>query len=501
MENMNLHYSLNANPLVQHLQKPACDFTKDDIIQYMEAHAIRMLNFRYVAEDGRLKTLNFVVSSYEHLNDILTYGERVDGSSLFSFMEAGSSDLYVVPRYSTAFLNPFTEEPALEILCSFYDPSGHPLESSPEYILQKAVNHFNATTGLEMKFLGELEYYVNSKSTSLFPATDQRGYHESEPFAKFEGMRKEALRLIARCGGQIKYGHAEVGTFQKGNELFEQHEIEFLPTHPLMAADQLVLAKWILRMLADKMGVEISFAPKISVGKAGSGLHFHMLAEENGINIVTREGVLSAEAKKMIAGIMSLADALTAFGNTVPTSYLRLVPNQEAPTYICWGERNRSALVRVPLGWNGTANMLAHANPNIQIPEIKKPLRQTFEFRVPDGSANIYLTIAGLMVACRHGLTDLPDALTIAENLYVDGNIFKTVPRQKLEQLPPSCHESANRLHLKREIFEKGDVFPIKVINHSIEKLKAYKDENLQKQIQGNNEEIRNLVLKYIHCQ
>ena len=154
---MNQHYSMDANPLVQHLKKPAGEFTKEDIIQYMEAFSIRALNFRYVAEDGRLKTLNFMVSSYDHLNDILTYGERVDGSSLFSFMEAGSSDLYVIPCYSTAFLNPFTEEPALEIICSFYDPSGLPLETSPEYILQKAIAHFNKTTGLEMKFLGELE--------------------------------------------------------------------------------------------------------------------------------------------------------------------------------------------------------------------------------------------------------------------------------------------------------------------------------------------------------
>lgn len=112
---------MNPNELVQFLKKPALDFTHEDIIRFIEAKGISMLNFRYIADDGKLKSLNFVPSNRDHLESILSAGERVDGSSLFSFVESGSSDLYVVPRYRTAFVNPFTEVPTLEILCSFYN--------------------------------------------------------------------------------------------------------------------------------------------------------------------------------------------------------------------------------------------------------------------------------------------------------------------------------------------------------------------------------------------
>jgi len=213
-------FSFNPNPLVRYLQKPAELFTREDLIKYVEGNQIQQLNFRYVAGDGRLKTLNFVITGHEHLESILTFGERVDGSSLFPFMETGSSDLYVVPRYRTAFINPFSDVPSLEILCSFFDYQGNLLELSPEYVLQKAIAHFRKATGLNMKMMGELAYYVNSKCEGIFPAADQKGYHESEPFAKYEGMRKEALRLFASCGAKIKYGHSEVGNFSMGDESF-----------------------------------------------------------------------------------------------------------------------------------------------------------------------------------------------------------------------------------------------------------------------------------------
>ena len=497
---MSENFHMSANPMVRFLQKPAATFTREDIIRFVETQGIGMLNFRYTGGDGRLKSLNFVISSREHLKDILTYGERVDGSSLFPFMKTGSSDLYVVPRYRTAFLNPFSEEPTLEILCSFFDRNGHFLDQSPEYILHKAISRFRETTGKNMQFLGELEYYVNSKSSGFFQATDQKGYHESEPFAKFEQMRKKALKMIASCGGMVKYGHSEVGNFIKHDEAFEQHEIEFLPSDPEQAAEQLIIAKWILRMLAMQMGVEISFAPKITEGKAGSGLHFHMLLEKDGQNIVVEEGKISVTSRKAIAGILDMADALTAFGNTVPTSYLRLVPNQEAPTNICWGERNRAALVRVPLGWSGTENMAEAANPGIHIEVKPDSGRQTFEFRVPDGSANIHLTIAGLIVAVMHGL-NMPEAEKLADRLYIDGNTRHHGLPEQPEALPSSCFESAQRMESKRSLFEAGGIFPPQLIDYTLTYLRSFNDQNLRKELQGNDQAVRELVRKFIHCQ
>ncbi len=128
------------NKLVKYLQKSSEDFTKKDIIKFVEGKDIQMINFRYVAGDGRLKTLNFVINNKDHLDQILSTGERVDGSSLFSYIPAAASDLYVIPRYKTAFVNPFTDIPTIDILCSYYTREGEPLASSPENIIKKAQN-------------------------------------------------------------------------------------------------------------------------------------------------------------------------------------------------------------------------------------------------------------------------------------------------------------------------------------------------------------------------
>jgi glutamine synthetase len=497
----NSEIQMNPNELVQFLKKPAAEFIRDDIIRFIEAKNISMLNFRYLADDGKLKVLNFVPSSREHLETILSTGERVDGSSLFSFIESGSSDLYIIPKFRTTFVNPFTETPTLEILCSFYNGEGRPLESSPEYILRKAYSRFREKTGLRMKAFGELEFYVKSIHDQLYPLIDQKGYHQSKPFSKFEDLRVEALELCARAGCRIKYGHSEVGSFLKDDEDYEQHEIEFLPVEMDEAVDQLVISKWILRMLGYEYGVEISFAPKITVGKAGSGMHIHMMLEKDGHNVMVEKGNLSDTAKKMIAGILDLSKALTAFGNTIPTSYLRLVPDQEAPTNICWGDRNRSVLVRVPLGWIGATNMIKDANPLDDFEISGFPTKQSVELRSPDGSADIYKLFAGLVIAVEHGMT-MKDALKKAADLYVDYNIFRenNNKKHKLESLPSSCWESAGCLSEKRTMFERDGVFPEGVIDNIIGRLKAYNDKDLSQKLLNRNDEIRKLVDQFLHC-
>ena len=135
---MNKKIVLSKNALVRWINKVPQEFTRQDIIDFIIENDIQMVNFMYPAADGRLKTLNFVINDLEYLETILTLGERVDGSSLFPFIEASSSDLYVLPRYRTAFVDPFAEMPTVTMLCSFFDKDGKPLESSPEYTLHKA---------------------------------------------------------------------------------------------------------------------------------------------------------------------------------------------------------------------------------------------------------------------------------------------------------------------------------------------------------------------------
>jgi len=494
--------AMNPNKIVRYLRKPSEEFTKKDLIKFIENNKIEMVNLRYIGGDDRLKTLSFVITGKAQLDRLLSAGERVDGSSLFSYIDAASSDLYVMPRYRSAFVNPFSEIPAVEILCSYYTNQGTPLASSPENIIRKADAALKKSTGLTLEAMGELEYYIFCQKSPLYSVTAQRGYHESAPFSKCENLRFKAMQAIAQAGGKIKYAHSEVGHFYEENHEIEQQEIEFSPVSLIDAADQITVAKWVLRMVGQIYGAAISFAPKILVGHAGSGLHVHTKISKAGKSVMVEGGKLSNIAKRAIAGHLNLAPSLTAFGNTVPLSYLRLVPHQEAPTNICWGDRNRSVLVRVPLGWlGGVDSMLRDANPQEKEKAVRADNRQTVEFRCPDGSANIYLLLAGLAVATRHGL-EMKDALELADKLYVDVNIFSDEHKkiqENLPQLPVSCRESAENLLRDRQIYEKDGVFSPTTIEGVAEKLKSYNDKGLSEKLHGKKDEIKKLIDKYFY--
>ena len=276
---------MTPNQVVSFLKKKQEDFTKEDIIGFIRANGIRMVNFMYPAEDGRVKTLNFIINSLDYLETILSQGERVDGSSLFpSFVEAGSSDLYVIPRFRTAFVDPFAEIPTLSMLCSFFDKDGQAFECDPYNAVLAAAKSFREKTGMTFEAMGELEYYVIADEEPLFPGIDQRGYHESEPFAKLNSFRAECMDYVAKVGGMIKYGHSEVGNFTRDGKTYEQNEIEFLPCPIETAADQILLAKWVIRNLGARYSLDVTFAPKIIVGEAGSGMHIHMRMLQDGIS-------------------------------------------------------------------------------------------------------------------------------------------------------------------------------------------------------------------------
>lgn len=487
---MNAPYAL-ANPVAQLLDKSPEDFTANDLIRVIEDKQLERITLHYTALDGKLKEMRVPISNRRQAERILASGERVDGSSLFKGMvDTGLSDVYVVPVYRTAFLNPFDDR-SLDLVCRYLAPDGSQAPFALDNALHKAYELFRRKTGLELYALGELEFYLLSEVDSrMYQTSKQKGYHASAPFIKSGPMLNDMVRHIAQITGVVKYAHSEVGyiesVFSHSEEIrgrqAEQLEIEFLSAPITDMADYLVLARWLIRNIAYQNGCVATFAPKLEEGVAGSGLHVHMELVRNGRNVMRDDhGNLSGEAKRLIGGLCRYADSLTAFGNTVAASYLRLVPNQEAPTRICWSDLNRSAMIRVPLGWTKTGDLSGRVNPRQPAVDDEDEGRQTVEIRSPDGSAIIHPLLAGITMAAEWGLTT-EDSLALAESLYVKGNIFKD--RALMERLPAiakSCVESSRILNERRAYYERDGIFPPSAIDYVINLLRSESDEILHR--------------------
>lgn len=462
---------------------------KEDVLKFVSANHIKILNLCHIPEDGRLKTVSFSIANRDRIREILDFGERVDGSSLFSFIEPGKSDIYIMPRADRAFVNPFVVLPTLNILCDYLDENGKPLDIAPKNVLVRAEEKLDSSTGITLKALAELEFYIISKQETdmIFPEAADKNYHESAPFSMFEELRNEILATLDNIGIATKYGHSEVGRlWSKDNVLMEQHEIELTPQNLAKTAETISIAKWVIRNICARHGVSASFIPKIDLAHAGTGMHIHMCALRNGENVVANpDGALSSEALGMIGGILRFAPSLSAFGNPTPLSYLRFIARKESPMHICWSARNRLALIRIPLWWDYKK-------------EVKKSesCRETFEYRAPDAFANAYLLLAGLAVAANYGLENSKQALKIAEGLHVEaaGRELK-----KLKALPMSCSESAENLEKDRQFYEANGVFPRRLIDKTVEKLEAYGDQNLWNEISGKPEQIEKIIMQYLH--
>ena len=248
----------------------------------------------------------------------------------------------------------------------------------------------------------------------------------------------------------------------------------------------------------------MTFAPKITVGKAGSGMHVHCKFTKDGKSMMLNGGELTDECKKAIAGYMVAGTSLPAFGNPNPLAFFRLVPHQEAPTSLCWSFSNRSALVRVPLGWvNNGKDMAATCNPLEKNSGRDFSDKQTFEWRASDGCADMYLLMAALCAAARHGF-EIPNALEIAEKTYVGlgVNIHDDKNKQiqeALEQLPDSCVAAAKELDKDREIYTAKGVFSDAIVDYMIKFLNDFDDTNLRQELSKDPEKLMKFVNDNIH--
>jgi glutamine synthetase len=485
------------NPLCRMIDKERDDFTREDLLKVIGDAEIERITFHYTALDGKYKELKLPVTSRLHAERILAEGERVDGSSLFQgLVEPTYSDMYVVPLYRSAFLNPF-DTASLDFTCRFLGRDGTMAPFAPDTVLHKASQLFTKTTGLELQALGELEFFLVADSTrpECYACEPHVHYHASAPFAKHGELLDELVRMLAQITGAVKYGHAELGEIVRiesdveeiRNKHGEQLEIEFLPMPVEDCGDALVMARWLIRNVAWRHGAIATFAPKLSTEAAGNGLHVHMQLMRDGRNVMSDNGKLSKPARAMVGGLCEYGATLTAFGNTLASSYLRL-GNHESPSRVCWSDLNRGAMIRVPLGWSTVDDLGSIVNPQ-QGSRFRDPQsRQTIELRTPDGSACVHLLLAGMTLAAEHGLTH-DDGQKLATKLYIAENERPTT--QGLPALPHSCVESARLLRDHRDRFERDGVFPPSVLNYVCELLESEDDEHLAQALAGMKEEDR----------
>ncbi len=451
----------SASILERVISRPASTWTEHDLEQAFVTLDLRQVSLMHVGGHGKLKTLDFVPRDHNHFLHILRYGERADGSSLFSGsgISSRASDIVLRPRIPSAFVDPFSDEGTLAVLCSHETCSGEPLPQSPDSIVRKAYDRLLKVAGFELHALGEVEFFLGCREErNPEPDTEDRGYHAAAPFVEGQELRRRALTLLAEIGVPLKYAHSEVGFALADDEhdvTWEQHEVE-LGLAPLpQAADNVALTQWVLRNLAREYELLISFEPVVRRGHAGNGMHFHLapFADKRFIPVFQSGKKVSHAAELLLSGLLINGCSLMAFGNRAATSFVRLFQGKESPTSVTWGQFNRKALVRLPVTTTDASG--AAVSP------------ETIEFRLPDSSASPHLLLAGIAQAATaaHASSDTQDFLDM---MHCD------MPAAKDSQaIPTSGKAVANLLRKSRATYQAADVFPENLIEAEIARLES----------------------------
>jgi glutamine synthetase len=370
--------------------------------------------------EGHLKS--FAVTPSE-IEAALDDGMGFDGSSITGFNAIEESDMVAIPDPETFQLMPWKEGETrvARMLCDIVTPDGNPYDGDPRHVLRRALERM-ASLGFDTFNVGpELEYFLfqDDKGTETL---DEGGYFAMTTMDAASELRQETVRALEGMGIPIEYVHHEVGP--------SQHEIDMRFADALSMADHTVTYRLIVKEIAKKAGYHATFMPKPIFGENGSGMHTHQSLFKDGRNAffdAEDEWHLSDTGKAFIAGQLRHAREVTAVFAQWVNSYKRLVPGYEAPVYVAWSRRNRSALIRIPLYKPG-AEQATRA-----------------EIRCPDPACNPYLTFAALLHA---GLEGIEHGYELPEPM--ETNLYHLTAEQRRERgivsLPETLGEAVDEL-------------------------------------------------------
>jgi glutamine synthetase len=367
---------------------------RKDALEKIKSDGVEFLLLWFTDLEGHLKS--FAVTPSE-IPGALDDGMGFDGSSITGFNAIEESDMVAIPDPGTYRLMPWKEGETKvgRMICDVVTPDGKPYEGDPRYVLRRALDRCQEM-GFDTFNVGpELEYFLfeDNKGTETL---DEGGYFAMTTMDAASELRQETVRGLEQMGIPVEYVHHEVGP--------SQHEIDMRYASALDMADHTVTYRLVVKEIAKKAGYHATFMPKPLFGENGSGMHTHQSLFAEGKNAffdAEDEWHLSEVGKAFIAGQLRHAREISAVFAQWVNSYKRLVPGYEAPVYVAWSRRNRSALIRIPLYKPG----------NEQATRA--------EIRCPDPACNPYLTFAALLHAGLEGIEqgyELPEPME--QNLY-----------------------------------------------------------------------------------
>lgn len=408
------------------------------VLKAVKDSKVRFIRLWFTDVLGFLKSFAITV---DQLETALAEGMGFDGSSIEGYARIEESDMVAKPDPSSFVILPWrtTEEAAVaRMFCDVVQPDGSPYDGDPRWVLKRSLSKV-ADLGYTFYVGPELEYFYFKSGEGVPVTLDAGGYFDLTPLDVASDLRRDTVLMLEKMGIRVEYSHHEVAP--------SQHEIDLRYMDALSMADAAMTYRLTVKEVAMRHGVYATFMPKPLFAENGSGMHTHQSLFKGGENAFfdpDDEYHLSATARRYIAGLLKHAREVCSVVAQWVNSYKRLVPGYEAPVYVSWARRNRSALVRVPMYKPGKA----------------KATRA--EFRCPDPACNPYLAFAVMLAAGLKGIQEgyeLPDP--------VEEDIFKMSPEERdrrcIESLPGSLAEAiaeTEKSELVREalgehVFEK----------------------------------------------
>ncbi len=401
---------------------------EEEVLRFVKENNVSFIQFWFTDVLGFLKSFSVTPSELE---EGLTEGMGFDGSSIEGFARIEESDMIAKPDPTTFQLVPWRsgEKPVARLFCDILNPDGSPYEGDTRYVFKRLLKKVK-DLGYTYYIGPELEYFYFYNDTEA-KTLDKGGYFDSRPIDMGASLKRETIFALQAMGIQVEYSHHEVAP--------SQHEIDLRYDEGLLMADKTMTYRVVVKEIARQNDRYATFMPKPIGGENGSGMHVHQSlfeGDRNAFHDSADPYHLSDLAKHYIAGLMRHAPEITAITNQWVNSYKRLVPGYEAPVYVSWARRNRSAMIRVPMYKPG------------------KEKATRIEFRSPDPACNPYLAYSVMLGAGlkgienkyplpapveediyemkaqerkKHGITDLPDNLYAAIQLTEKSNLVKNI--------------------------------------------------------------------------